>query len=387
MKKFVSLLLCLAGTGYLFAQRGFVVRATILNPNNYTVFLAYPVNGKSVIDTNYVVENGTYIFKGQVPEPVIAHMGVRGNPALIIKNQKGTIPGPSLTFFLENERIEITGDADSICVAFVEGGQANKDWAKIKQQETQLTQQSWLGQKQSFESLQYSTDSSLYKKINQENVARAKQSMALRKQFIDDNPNSLVSTYFLSNLINVLSFADLKVAYEKLNDAVKSNLYAKRIADKIEGVENTSIGKAAIAIDKKDVNGNPVNLQTLQGKYVLLDFWGSWCMPCRASHPHLKELYEKYKNQGFEIVGIAQENGATLAENQMRWKEAINKDAITWVHVLNNENIDAFDAVKSYGVSAFPTKILLGKDGKIIDRYVGEEKERFDSKLKELFGN
>jgi hypothetical protein len=98
-------------------------------------------------------------------------------------------------------------------------------------------------------------------------------------------------------------------------------------------------------------------------------------------------VYSRYKDQGFEIVGVAQENNPVLEENRKAWKEAIVKDDINWIQVLNNEDVEKFDAVKAYGVSAFPTKILLDREGKIIDRYVGFGGDELDKKLKALFGN
>ncbi len=76
----------------------------------------------------------------------------------------------------------------------------------------------------------------------------------------------------------------------------------------------------------------------MKGKYVLIDFWGSWCHPCRASHPHLKELYAKYKDKGFEIIGVAQETAKTPEEQRQSWTGAIAKDSLTWPQIMNNEN-------------------------------------------------
>ena len=134
--------------------------------------------------------------------------------------------------------------------------------------------------------------------------------------------------------------------------------------------------------------GNPIDFNALKGKYVLIDFWGSWCRPCRASHPHLKELYAKYKDKGFEIVGVAQEHSPTRDESRKLWTDAIEKDGLTWLQVLDNENIKQFDAVSSYGVTAFPTKILLDRDGNIIGRYVGNGPGgmAFTYKLEALLG-
>ncbi|PWS33085.1 TlpA family protein disulfide reductase [Pedobacter paludis] len=144
----------------------------------------------------------------------------------------------------------------------------------------------------------------------------------------------------------------------------------------------------AFAQYKVDVNGKPIDFKSLKGKYFLLDFWGSWCGPCRASHPHLKELYNKYKGSGFEIVGIAQESGNNLVIARSKWTEAIAKDGLTWLQVLDNENIKAFSAVNEFAVTAFPTKILLDKQGNVIAKYVGNGVggEGFTQKLAEIFG-
>ena len=145
---------------------------------------------------------------------------------------------------------------------------------------------------------------------------------------------------------------------------------------------------AALANNKKDINGKQLNLEALKGKYVLLDFWGSWCAPCRASHPHLKELYSKYKDKGFEIVGIAQEHASDLKIARGLWTEAITKDGLPWIQVLDNENGAKFDAVKEFAIAAFPTKILLDKEGNVIGRYVGNGPagQGFTAKIEELLG-
>ena len=100
----------------------------------------------------------------------------------------------------------------------------------------------------------------------------------------------------------------------------------------------------------------------------MLDFWGSWCGPCRASHPHLKELWEKYKDQ-VVFIGIAQETSENVEENQKEWRKAVKEDGMEWTQILNNEG--ETDVVKLYGISAFPTKILISPEGKILCKLVG----------------
>ena len=146
---------------------------------------------------------------------------------------------------------------------------------------------------------------------------------------------------------------------------------------------------ASLTMAKKELQGRSIQPQTLRGKYVLLDFWGSWCGPCRASHPHLKELYGKYKDKGFEIIGIDQEHASTPEECRNLWTTAVATDSLPWLQLINNEGLATFDAVTQYDVSAFPTKILLDKEGNVLVRYVGNGKgsEALTLKLEELLGD
>jgi thiol-disulfide isomerase/thioredoxin len=138
---------------------------------------------------------------------------------------------------------------------------------------------------------------------------------------------------------------------------------------------------------KNDMNGNPFKLSSLKGKYVLVDFWGSWCGPCRASHPHLKQVYNKYKDKGFEILGIASEKVNDLNTAKESWKKAVETDGITWMQVINNDNKGAqHDVTRLYGIEGYPTKLLLDKEGKILAKWLGNESEELDNKLKEIFG-
>ncbi len=387
MKRISFFIVCaLIGVACTTPREGFVVKAKIDNPKNYQLGIAY-ANGKGyVIDTNYTMDGDWAVFKGKVEAPVMATFMVRRNPALMIEVGDGVIPGPQSEFILSNDEIEIVGGADNIYMASVKGGKANEEWNKIKGEQNALAEKGWLAFKSGYEKLKADGDSSLLLNSYKQREEDAKKEEELKKSFIAENPASIVSAYFLMSLENSLSDSELKQAFEKLADTAKTTAYGKMIAEKIKSTEATAIGQEAIAIDKKDINGNPVNLETLKGKYVLIDFWGSWCGPCRGSHPHLKEVYKKYKSDGLEILGIAQEQSDNMDDNIKTWKKAITEDGLPWLQVLNNQDRDKFDAVKAYGVTAFPTKVLIDKDGKIIARYVGDS-EDFDGKLKEIFGH
>lgn len=142
----------------------------------------------------------------------------------------------------------------------------------------------------------------------------------------------------------------------------------------------------ASLLAKPDINGKVWQETDFKGKYVVLDFWGSWCLPCRGGHPNLIKVYDKYKDSGFEIIGIAHEFPKDIAMAKKSWMEAVESDKINWVHLLNNVDLETFNAVKGFNIGVFPTKILLDQEGREIGRFYGGLKDGFEAKLISLFG-
>lgn len=136
---------------------------------------------------------------------------------------------------------------------------------------------------------------------------------------------------------------------------------------------------------KPDVNGKVWGLQALDAKYILLDFWGSWCSPCRASHPHLKEVYSKYKSKGLEMIGISSEHNKDMNVNRFNWKRAITQDGISWIQVLDPENQEQFEAFTAFGDDIpLVKKYIYDRKGNFIGRFEGKDAEGLDKKLAEL---
>jgi thiol-disulfide isomerase/thioredoxin len=368
-----------------FAQEGFTLKVSSIDLGKYSPYLTYQnSDNRTLVENNFTVEDGHLVFKGKVNELSFATFGLRnkaaaaGVTATAGARSGSFTPGVSTpgvnkgisttrSLILTNSVINLTiEDATEVKTAKVDGGKRNKEYdlalAKmVKYDEEENAKNPNMDQKS------------------------AMVNLPAKLRYIQDNPKSIVSVNYLASLRTQLDLDVLKAFYLRL-DPKYSHLYdAKVTADLIANMEATSAGKIAIEINKKDMNGNAVNLKTLKGKYVLLDFWGSWCGPCRQSHPHLKEIYSKYKDKGFEIIGIADEHGTNLENNRKTWKKAVEEDGISWIQVLNNEDQHAFDAVKSYGVSVFPTKVLLDKEGKVVARFIGSPKE-IDTKLAEIFG-
>jgi thiol-disulfide isomerase/thioredoxin len=126
-----------------------------------------------------------------------------------------------------------------------------------------------------------------------------------------------------------------------------------------------------------DIKGDSLRLSSMKGKVFLLDFWASWCVPCRFSNKHLVKLYDKYKDKGFEILGVS------LDDNRIAWKKAVGKDKITWLQINDSRGWDAMSAAK-WQVDAIPASFLIDKDGNVVS--INAEKQELENKIRQLLG-
>lgn len=210
-------------------------------------------------------------------------------------------------------------------------------------------------------------------------------------RFIATHIDSYVTAGQLRYKVSSMTYPEAQAAYDRLGERVKKSRLAAEIRAEIRKLRMGSPGSPAARFAKADIHGEMFDLNDLKGKYVIIDFWASWCVPCRKSNPHLKELYRKYKDQGLEVVCVSDDDS-----NEEKWRAAVEKDDIgMFRHVLRglkqvgNEFDRSQDISEKYGIHSLPTKILIDREGIIVGRYGGggESHEKMDEKLKEVFGN
>ncbi|RBL91776.1 TlpA disulfide reductase family protein [Chitinophaga flava] len=365
-------------------QKTFKVTAEVKGQDTYNLAISRLSDGKRIVDTAISRAGEHFVFSGSVTEPVVGTL-TSSHPAARFEVVKGGMfmPAPSLDFIITGGEITISANAEELYKGTVKGGKENKELDELHKLEEPLVAKEWELRRKS---MGLRKDTVALKAVLAENTKVKAALMAMRKQFIEKHPKSFVSMMLLSRMNGDYEATAYEQAYNKLADTYKETYIGKYVASRISGAKATTEGAKAIGFTKIDNHGQPFTLSSLKGKYVLLDFWGSWCGPCRASHPHLKAVYEKYKDKGLEIVGIAEEKTDDLETAKKSWLKAIESDGMTWIQVLNNYDKKTSNMVMAYGIDGFPTKILLDKEGKVLFKLVGDGGDELDQKLKSVFG-
>lgn len=393
----LPLFITLAAQGQ--TAKPFTLTASIPGLADRYVYMSYPKGPDQYGTDSVMAKDGKFAFKGNIKQPVEARLYLDKEAAMYGKGDVGTV-------FLESTAMQLKGTDGTL------------KGAKLTGSKTQLDQEA-LDALNASVMAELKPHSDSFNTLNEEYIAamRAKKSDAelepykttldaikdrmeryydqMQKNtsvFIDKHPDSYVAVQQLRWRISGLTLAEAEAAYNKLTPRIKASMDGKEVAKDLHDLKMGSPGAVAYVFSKPDINGKTISLADYKGKYVMLDFWASWCGPCRKGNPHLKSLYTEYKDKGFEIIGVSDDDS-----NPTAWKKAVDQDGIgIWRHVLRGldwskrqKNLpNPEDVSDHFGIHTLPTKILIGPDGKIIGRYGGggEDDDAMDKKLKELFG-
>lgn len=195
------------------------------------------------------------------------------------------------------------------------------------------------------------------------------------ESFIKENTNNAVGAYILYRYLRLEDYDKLNKIYNSFSKELKSTGYLQNIQKKLIALSKLQPDKKAIDFTAQTADNTSIRLSDLKGKYVVLDFWGSWCQPCMKGLPKMKEYYHKYQND-LVLIGIA------CKDKETDWRNAITQYQINWPSILNHAG--ETDLSVKYNIEAYPTKILIDRNGNFIEAFVGES-ESFYQKLDSLF--
>lgn len=197
------------------------------------------------------------------------------------------------------------------------------------------------------------------------------------KSFVDEKPASFASLAALQNLSPDADFDYYTKVIKALDGKANGNEYYDALSAEVKAMRKLAPGSPAPEISLAQPNGETLSLSDLKGQYVLIDFWASWCGPCRRENPNVKKVYEKYHDKGFEILGVS------LDKNRNAWLAAIEQDGLTWPHISDLKYWSSA-VVPEYNITGIPLTVLVDKEGNIVEKNL--RGPALEKKLAEIFG-
>ena len=287
----------------------------------------YTITGK--LDPG--ITDSVFLMQGNPENPTIASAAVAADGTFKIK---GTIDQPDLAI-LTNRQFQVGGT------------RSNEIFQPINDSLGMLQGQFLVAMQEN--------DMEKFDSLNQ--VANG-----IMRRALDNNSDNLVGVYFFGNLYNEMEPQEAREILNKFPEQMQKTQILTAIAKSIAAQENTEIGKPYLEIALPDSLGETVSVTPLigPGKWVLIDFWATWCSPCRGELPYLKEAFKEFGPKGFNIYGVSLDNDAES------WKEFLVKEEMTWPNVIAVTDGKSAPIVEEYGIRSIPTNFLISPEGKIV---------------------
>ncbi len=343
---------------------GYSIYADIANAGFDTMYL-FQLDHDSwkPIDSTKRNKKGHFEFSGSVEKEEYFLIGSKDK-------------GYGIRLFVENSPITIKGNFDEPGAEFITGSKVHSLFTNINDSLKRFNHE-----------LEALADE--YKALQEEGDTAAMETLEIRYDSIETlkydwlkswtarNNNSIVGQYFILNPLSyTLDFEEWRKLLDGMDSGNTNNGVYRLLSEKVQIMENSSVGKKAPDFEMADTTGKMVKLSDFFGNYLLIDFWASWCGPCRVENPAMVQLYNDFHEKGYDVLGVS------LDKDREKWLKAIKDDGLEWSHVSDLKGW-ANEGARIYGVSAIPHTVLIDPDGVIIARGLREKELR--AKLESIF--
>ena len=335
-----------AGTTTEAGKDGYTLTGKLRNvpPGKKLILAALGEQQFEPKDSTTVLPDGSFALTGSVTEPAVYALMIGGQQKMLVLEN--------------NKKLQVTGDAAHLDQATVSG---SKDAELMSLLTITMSRGQEIMQKLNARA-QAAQGQADTMQLLQNTYARSQRTNeAAIKRLVKNNPTSVVAAFAAVSLIDAdQQFPFLDSVNTKLQKAIPTSRYAKALNTKLNAQRSTAVGSVAPDIDLPAPDGKNIKLSSLRGKYVLVDFWASWCGPCRRENPNVAAVYQTYKDRNFEILGVS----IDVERNRAQWLKAIADDKLTWPQIsdLRQDN----EAARLYSVQAIPQNFLIDPTGKIV---------------------